>query len=371
MIIDEPTRSKLSGTRCVSKSGDLLVLHHSTDATFTSFEKTGDIGFHFGSVEQAEKRRKNRISRLEADDDAPWRTISAVLAVKNPLTIANDPGAWRFRYLSKLFSAYMSEGARKELRELSVQFDREIEQCGTKEPIAVKASFAIIRQELIKAGFDGVVYRNDFESTGRAIEWSWIAFSDSQIIEIPTTSELSIRPLVNVQVGKPINLRGISPKRAPKSNEEGKLERLSDVIKFRRAVEEWATQKNLTPKQNMPLDYEFKLGEYCDPDDLLYEIKLDDGEALTLGVHSKNGRITLAWHRKITDSLILDSFDPIATEDFITNERRNDYRLTWKSAENIDLFIRRLDDGAYSMLNHLHLCKQKVNHKATSQLLFI
>ena len=44
-------------------NGRLLVCYHGTDATFTTFEK-GDIGFHFGTKEQATFRLEKRNKKL-------------------------------------------------------------------------------------------------------------------------------------------------------------------------------------------------------------------------------------------------------------------------------------------------------------------
>ncbi len=100
----------LSGTSCVDARGRLIVMHHATNKLFETFDESSDLGYHFGSRGQAEKRRANMIARLEADHDDPWRIVSAVLSVKNPLVIADDPGVWPPRWLSStLFSFLNSE----------------------------------------------------------------------------------------------------------------------------------------------------------------------------------------------------------------------------------------------------------------------
>src|SRR5690606_31849358 len=77
----------LEGTRAVSPSGDLLVLHHATNRSFRRFGKTSDMGFHFGTASQAARRRSIMIERGEAAENDPWRVVSCVLSVRNPVIV--------------------------------------------------------------------------------------------------------------------------------------------------------------------------------------------------------------------------------------------------------------------------------------------
>jgi hypothetical protein len=84
----------LSNTAAVTADGRLLVLHHATNRSFETFERSADIGFHFGSWSQAEKRRTNMISRSEGKESDDWSVVTCALAIRNPLVVADDPGFW-------------------------------------------------------------------------------------------------------------------------------------------------------------------------------------------------------------------------------------------------------------------------------------
>ena len=67
--LSKDTLSKLEGTAVVDEQGCPFSLYHSISKIFDVFEK-GDIGFHFGTIEQAESRERGA-----AEKSKLWRTI--------------------------------------------------------------------------------------------------------------------------------------------------------------------------------------------------------------------------------------------------------------------------------------------------------
>jgi len=135
------------GNTCASSKESIpSILYHGTKAIFDKFSTAflgNDIGFHFGTKEQAD-----------------WRvgdggTIKAYkVKIEKPLRL-KDMGAW---YGEKVVE----------------QVNKAI---GSK--LHASASTSAIRNAIQNAGYDGVVYNNKFEGEGD----SYIAFSPDQITE--------------------------------------------------------------------------------------------------------------------------------------------------------------------------------------------
>ena len=186
----------LSGTRAVDGDGRLLVLRHATNRVFSRFERTSDIGFHFGSSAQARKRVANMVSRGEGSASDAWRTVTCVLAVRNPLVIPDDPGAWNPRWMTSTLCGFLDDGDRAAIR----GFERELAARAAGSPVTDREEAllsewnATLRAALERGGHDGIVYRNVFESSGRAIEWSWVVFDDAQAVRVPHTDADGLDP---------------------------------------------------------------------------------------------------------------------------------------------------------------------------------
>lgn len=67
-----------------------IIAHHGTTKKFSEF-KYGDIGFHFGTLEQAHQAGKSHTMPF-GDDDIIYLNIA--LSLHNPLVINNDPESW-------------------------------------------------------------------------------------------------------------------------------------------------------------------------------------------------------------------------------------------------------------------------------------
>ena len=138
------------------------VVYHGTRRAFTLFkEKLGaDIGFHFGTAEQAEGRLKGTRGFLHIPGEGKAtaeeeRIMPVYISIKKPLRLS-DPG---------VFSARDESFANQLM----------------KKGIGIEASYS--NKEVItaikEAGYDGIVYEN--EGPDEAQGTSWIAFSPNQI----------------------------------------------------------------------------------------------------------------------------------------------------------------------------------------------
>lgn len=235
---------RLGDTAARDSSGVPLLLHHGTFFTFDRFERTADIGFHFGSRRAAEARRRHEAPLPPRGSPARWRVVAACLRAANPLVLDVDPRSWSptslsnalrtsghgeiadeidecwptwFRdHESRVTSAVDALLARK-VAENPVWRDRVISLFRSKTssvgnyaaPVAApteggallaaalrkwSSDFAnlrlsmgrpawLLQEPLRRRGFDSVCYRNAFEAkTERGL--SWCVFSDTQIVQV-------------------------------------------------------------------------------------------------------------------------------------------------------------------------------------------
>lgn len=166
----------LQGTRAADARGLPLVLHHGTCHAFDRFERTKDLGFHFGTRHQA-KRRLDTLTRAERQAaTGPDRIVSVALQARNPVILPDDPSAWSASHVSNLFRRFLSREARAILRDIPLHLEE-----GQRE------SNAIVRAALLDAGHDAIVYRNQIESSvrSRGVEWSWVALKSDSILVLP------------------------------------------------------------------------------------------------------------------------------------------------------------------------------------------
>ncbi len=148
-------------SKVVNADGTPKIVYHGTTAEFNTFER-GDIGFHVGTLEQAENRidgsKDGRIMELYAD-------------IKNPLYAAFDFGDWHGKNTAGMlieteqFEDFDNrESIENRLQEISNMSD------------SSEADNAL-RNFLKELGYDGIVYENGFEASGE----SYIAFDPAQI----------------------------------------------------------------------------------------------------------------------------------------------------------------------------------------------
>jgi len=337
----------LSGTRAVDGNGNLLVLHHMTNKDFNVFEKSNDMGFHFGSIGQAEKRKRIMISRGEAEADEAWNCHSCLISVCNPVIIADDPGIWNPRWLTATFHVFLNGNDKDKIRTCArllsartkgAPFSPEDEEC-------LRTWFRVLVGALKRAGHDGIVYRNVFESTGRAIEWSWLVFDDSQIVKLGNRPDLSALPPFSIPTGKPLKLKGAAPMRHHQPYGIGRLVRKGDVSAFREAVLNWAAARGLEWERNYPLDYQPSFGEGRPSHDLVAKIGEDQG--IRIAVNSFNGYLVLQpFSSAKSCTELMAHFRSDASEGFFDHglpSQESHETVCWRAAETLGTFIERLE----------------------------
>jgi hypothetical protein len=341
--IVERHSSVLEGTAAAAPDGRLCVFHHATNKAFDRFEKTADIGFHFGSWTQAEKRRANMISRGEGEVEDEWTTISCALAVRNPLVIADDPGCWGVFWVTEKLVSYLDTDDREEIRSIAAPLLSEDELRWEEKREIVDEWFAVLRRALIKSGFDGIVYRNLFEASGKAMEWSWVVFDDSQVVRLGALPGVDAIK-TDIRLGKPPKLRGAGPMRHHQDRGVGRFVRETDIQKFRNSVLDWAKESGIEWIQSYPLDYEPSFGECRPSHDLVAKIEGD--VSIGIRVSSRNGTVEfqpLSKERR-SDELMLAFRSEASQSFYCQGTRAVEYSDTviWGPAETVDQFRNRL-----------------------------
>jgi hypothetical protein len=131
-------------------NGNPSVFYHATNADFSQFNPaytTGQMGFHFGTEAQSKS--------LQNDSKYLFKTH---LKIKNPLRL-EDQGAWQGSNVVSMVN-----------KALGIKLNP-------------SASDRTIAQAIRAAGYDGVVYKNNFEKENFEDdeEDSYIVFSPEQI----------------------------------------------------------------------------------------------------------------------------------------------------------------------------------------------
>lgn len=180
-------------SKVVNPDGSPKRVFHGTMGDFNEFEKTLDIGFHFGTVDQANEifgRKRNGRN-----------IIPAYLSIRNPLRLTGDPRAWMTDYVVKhaipagilspeeivelvaagevtLAAARAESQALCDLRGIPRLEDKDWMPILSKHNAG---SLSQVREVLESKGFDGLVYVNKYEGKRSSKEDSWVAFRSSQI----------------------------------------------------------------------------------------------------------------------------------------------------------------------------------------------
>lgn len=152
----------LQGTAVVDEEGRPLVVYHSTpDMEFEDFAK-GDIGFHFGTQEQAWQRGKDK-------GEKRGRMFRVYLNIQNPLNIEKDYMNWHANATAiQLWNDGIID------KETYLEIETLWEQGAEYDaPAAVR-----LREILADMGYDGITYVNDYEGKGK----SYIAFESDQVV---------------------------------------------------------------------------------------------------------------------------------------------------------------------------------------------
>lgn len=138
---------QINSSKIVNENGEPLVVYHGSDRRFYTFKK-GDLGFHFGTQEQA-----NIVAKEKARESSRRREIvnEYFLNIRNPFRIDYDPETWE-----DVGSRFLSQ-----LKKDGIITEKQFEKLGWYGNSYAK--LRPIRNSLQEAGYDGIVYPNWFE----------------------------------------------------------------------------------------------------------------------------------------------------------------------------------------------------------------
>lgn len=138
---------QINSSKIVDENGEPLVVYHGSDRRFYTFKK-GDLGFHFGTQEQA-----NIVAKEKARESSRRREIvnEYFLNIRNPFRIDYDPETWE-----DVGSRFLSQ-----LKKDGIITEKQFEKLGWYGNSYAK--LRPIRNSLQEAGYDGIVYPNWFE----------------------------------------------------------------------------------------------------------------------------------------------------------------------------------------------------------------
>lgn len=154
----------------VNADGSPRVVFHGTMAPegFDVFkEPTSELGFHFGTLEQASKFVADRTIEMKRASAArsgfvdPWkpRIYAVYLSIQQPLALG-DLGDW---------TAFSVGEALRAARIISLsEHERVMKAWDTLESNAQTKALAIVKHYLDRDGYDGIVYDNDAEGPGES-----------------------------------------------------------------------------------------------------------------------------------------------------------------------------------------------------------
>lgn len=187
MELDPAIIEQFRGTVACDGEGRPLILCHGTPFDFGAFSDTTDIGFHFGSEDQARKRERDKRQQLKRMRDASWswKVRKAALAVHKVLVYPDDPLSWTN------WDAVVGL-----CRRADPTFLRRLKEEGVND--AGTAALRV-RDRLLEIGYDAIAYRNLYESgSGAVSDWSWIALKPESVVDLPDSIAA-----INDRVGHP------------------------------------------------------------------------------------------------------------------------------------------------------------------------
>lgn len=153
--------SKVERTAIKDENGNPIQVYHFTSNMDFEIFNEGDIGFHFGSIEQAQNRGKSKKQN--------GRIITAILNIENPLRVNQDIMCWKPAQTAVV--AYAEKIISEEQWNAIVELSKKDDSYNSEAAQMLRELFA-------EKGYDGIAYKNMFEGEGD----SYIAFYPEQVI---------------------------------------------------------------------------------------------------------------------------------------------------------------------------------------------
>lgn len=176
-------------SKVVDPDGLPRVVYHGTVHEFSEFTKTKDVGFHFGTKEQANdifsRKRNGR------------HIIPVYLKLENPVRLTKDPRSWMPDYVANhaIPEDILTPDEIKQicdLGEIELGYARkEAMEVGKgdylPDPVWCEilsrhhqGSNTLIRDTLKSKGYDGIIYQNKYEAKWQKAD-SYVVFESRQI----------------------------------------------------------------------------------------------------------------------------------------------------------------------------------------------
>ena len=171
-------RRWFAGSKVVDSDGKPKPVFHSGSFdphTDSVPAMAGSLGMHFGTMGASQERaRARREKYTDADADRRSQTTAVYLAIKNPIRF---PDLMDWHPVETLHSVKARAGTSKD-QEARLQDKLDGFNADRGNDTLKDEVYREIRKVLEENGYDGIVYRNDFEDAGHD---SYIAFRPEQV----------------------------------------------------------------------------------------------------------------------------------------------------------------------------------------------
>lgn len=199
IMAEEAFQKWFEGSKIRNEDGTPKILYHGTRYKFADFQK-GDIGYHFGTAQQANQRLSGDVPSNYWDYPiSDLSVVPVVLNIKRPIRAKSDIPAWD-SLDDLMFIALPDQVKTPEMYRIMEHYQVEFEEAiEPSRMLQIKEEAAkAIRAELERQGYDGIIYPNKYEAPEEGAD-SYIAFHPTQIKSVfnmgpwdPTNPNISL-----------------------------------------------------------------------------------------------------------------------------------------------------------------------------------
>ena len=162
-------RSWFAGSKIVDAEGSPLVVFHGTKSSFEEFRsknKNPDIGFHFGDISQAENCAGFNAHGLTC---VGGNIVPVYLRITNPLYVRDVFGGKQNNIEAFACHVYAKGVVDEATRDRAVYAD------------TIGNGWRTLIKALKKRGYDGLIYRNEYEGDRKGENLGYVVFDSGQI----------------------------------------------------------------------------------------------------------------------------------------------------------------------------------------------